>query len=99
MSCEEHNELMKNIETIHTKLDKINKEYIEFSVKKTLENGYRDKLITDIIKKIEKIDTETITGLKEGYKYRKIRIERFTDRITGGILLAAVFEIITKIIL
>lgn len=91
MTCGEH-------QTLAQEIDKINKEYIEFNVRKTLENGYRDKLITDIIHKIEKIDNETITGLKEGYKYCNIRIQRFTDRIIGGILLAAIFEILTHIL-
>jgi hypothetical protein len=91
MTCEKH-------ETLAQEIDKINKEYIEFTVRKTLENGYRDKLITDIIEKIQKIDQETITRLKETKTHWNNRIETFTDRILGGILLTAIFEILTHLI-
>lgn len=91
MTCGEHQKLAQEI-------DKINKEYIEFSVRKTLENGYRDKLITDIIKRIQKLDEETIINLKETKNHWNNRIEKFTDRIIGGILLTTIFEILTHII-
>lgn len=91
MTCNEHLELTQ-------KIDKINQEYIKFTIQKTLENGYRDKLINDIIERIQKIDQETINTLKETKNHRNNRIETFTDRILGGILLTITFEILTHII-
>jgi hypothetical protein len=92
MTCNEHLELTQ-------KIDKINQEYIKFTVQKTLENGYRDKIIEDIIERIQKIDQETITNLKETKNHWNNRIETFIDRILGGILLTITFEILTKIII
>ena len=98
-NCNEHTNISKTLNEINTKIDKLNQDYIKFTVQKTLENGYRDKLIQDTAAKIKELYNEDVQELKNHQKHYHNRIESFTDRLIGGILLAAIFELITKFIL
>lgn len=70
--CPLHPNIDKKIDEgfalLQGRLDEISKEQIEFTVKKTLENGYRDKLIEDIVEKLNKKEDEEKQELKDEIK-------------------------------
>jgi len=73
--CPLHPNLDKKIDDNHKeimdRLDGFKKEHIEFTVKKTLENGYRDKLINDVTQKIQKEEEKEEKEKENKSEFRK----------------------------